>query len=119
KSPQNAGERLDQSGIVIAYAVGDEIRIALDDALRNPDVLGVGAVVEQQVFAKVLQAAATEEALVAGRGVGGDDTLPNAEGADVVADGDDVAGKLMSEDGRRDNHTRVVPAPEHLHISPA
>ena len=44
---------------------------------------------------------------------------PNCESGDIVAERHHVAGQLMSEDGRRNDHARVVASLEHLHIGAA
>ena len=66
QAAQHAGQRFDQRRILIADVRRNLVRIALDDAGRNADVLGVGAVVEQQILAEVLQAAAAIEAVQQG-----------------------------------------------------
>ena len=47
KSAKHASQRLHQSGVLITDVFGDEVRVALDDPRRNPDILRVRAVVEQ------------------------------------------------------------------------
>ena len=69
QAAQHAGQRLDQRGILIAHCVGNLVRVALDDARRDADILRVGAVVEQQVLAEILQTALAEITFLAGRGI--------------------------------------------------
>jgi len=87
---------------------GDAIGIAFDNAGGDADVLGVRAVIEEQIFAEILKASFAEEAGEAGRGVGRDDAFPDGKAVYVFTDGDDVAGKLVAEDSRRDNHAGMI-----------
>ena len=117
---QHASQRLNQGRVLIARrAAGIEISIALDDARRNADVLGIGAVVEQQVFAQVLQTAAAEEAFFARRGIGRHHALPDSKILDIVAHRDDIACQFVPEHGGRHDHPGVVPTPEYLDIGAA
>ena len=75
----HAGERLGERGVLQRHAVRDQQRVLLHDARGDAHVLGVGAVVEEQVFAEVLLAVPAEEAVVAGRGVHGDDAVADGE----------------------------------------
>ena len=78
-----------------------QVGVPLHDARGNANVLGVRAVVEQQVFAEILQTAAAEEAFLAGRRIGRDHALPNGEVGDILAYGDNIAGQFMPEDSGR------------------
>ena len=68
-----------------------------DDPRRNADVLGVGAVVEQQIVAQVLLAAAAIEALAAGSRIGRHHPLADLESLHVLAHRDDIARQFVPE----------------------
>src|SRR5439155_22180511 len=70
EAPQHASQRLHQRGVLIADVFRDLVGVALDDAGGNANVFGVGAVIEQDVFAQILLALLAEIALFAGRGIG-------------------------------------------------
>ena len=57
------------------------VGVALDDALGNPDVFGVGAVIEEQIFTEVFLSTLAEVAFTA-RG--------------SLMDGDEIAGLTRS-----------------------
>ena len=67
EAAHHACQRFHQRRVLIADLVGNQVGIALHDARRNADVLRIGAVVEQQVLAEILEAAVAEETLAAGR----------------------------------------------------
>src|ERR1019366_1659141 len=98
---------------------GNEVGIALHDAGRNADVLGVGAVIEEQVLTEILQSLVAEETLSARRRIGGHHALANRETCDVLANGDNIPGQFVPKHGRGNDHPRVVSAPENLHIGAA
>src|SRR5262249_8938329 len=54
QATQYASQRFDHGSILIADGVGNAEHVALDDPAGHANVLGIGAVIEQQVFAKVL-----------------------------------------------------------------
>ena len=66
QAAHHARQRFDQRRVLIAHFVGNQVGIALHDAGRNANVLGVGAVVEQQVLAEILEAPVAEETLPQG-----------------------------------------------------
>src|SRR5262249_17912699 len=72
-----------------------------------------------QIFAKVLQALVTEEALLARGGVGSDDPVADREPRDTLADGDDITCQFVPEHGRGHDHAGMVAAPEHLDVGAA
>jgi hypothetical protein len=97
---------------------GDFVCIAIDDTAGDADVFGVGSVVKQEVFAKILLASPAEITCFAGGGIGSHYALTQRKSGDVFADGHYVSGQLMTEDRRRNNHARVVAALENLDIGP-
>ena len=119
KTAHHAGQRLHQRGVVIADVLRNQVSIALDDARGNANVLRVRAVVEEQVFAEILQPAAAEIALFARRRVGSDHALAHGKIGDALAHGDNVAGQFMPEHSGRDDHPRVISTAENLHIGTA
>jgi hypothetical protein len=119
KALEDAGERFDEGGVEVAEMGGDLVHVALYDAGGDADIFGVGAVVEEEVLAEILEATAAVETVEAGGGVGGDDALADVEALDVFADGDDVAGEFVAEEGRRDDHLGVITAAKDLDVGAA
>src|ERR1700744_3643951 len=104
---------------MIADVRRDVIRIALDNAGRNANVFGIGAVIEKQIFAEILQAATAKKADFAWRGIGGYNSFSDRELRDVLTGRDYIAGQLMPEYRGRHNHARMISAAEHLHVGTA
>src|SRR5690348_10036007 len=92
------------------------MRIQANDAARYPDEFRIGAVIKEKIFAKILFAAPAVKAIEARRGVGGDNALPDFELSNAVACENDIAGQLMTEQGRRYDHAGVITAPKNLYI---
>jgi hypothetical protein len=97
----------------------DFVGILFDNASRNSNVLGVCAVVKQQVFAQVFLVAKTIKTFSARSGVGGNNTLPHFELADIFSHRDDVPRQLVAEQRWWDNHAGVVAPAEHFNIGSA
>ena len=119
KTAHHACQRFHQRRVLIAHLFGNQVGVALHDAGRNADVLGVGAVVEKQVLAEILQAPLAEETLAAGRRIRRHHALPDREVLDVLTDSDDIARQFVPEHGRGHDHPGVVSAAEDLHIGAA
>ena len=79
KSVHGAGQRLGQRRVFQRNVVGNMQRVLGDDARRNANELGIGAVVEEQIVAEIFLAALAEVALAAGRGVERDDAVAGSE----------------------------------------
>ncbi len=119
QAAQNAGQRLGHGGIFEADAGRDDQHVGFNDALRHADVFGVGAVVEEQIFAEILLMLGAVKAHLAGSGVEGDDAHALLEAVDAGADFLDDSGQFVAEQGGRDDHAGMVAALEHLEISAA
>ena len=119
KPVHRAGQRLGQRGMLQRNVIGNTERVLGDDARRNANEFGIGAVVEQQVVAEVLLAALAEVALPAGRGVERHDAVAGRKSVDSLAGLDHRAGQLVPEQRRRHDHARVVAAPENLEVRSA
>ena len=119
KTAHHAGQGFHQGRILIADFVGNQVSIALHDAGRNADVLGVGAVVEKQVLAEILQAAVAEETLAAGRRIRRHHALPDLEILDVLANCDDIPRQFVPEHSGGHDHPGVVSATEDFDIGAA
>ena len=76
---RHTGQRLDQSGVLIAQVIRNHIRILLHDARRNADEFGISAVIEQQIFAEILLSPPAEETITAGSGIRRDHALADTE----------------------------------------
>src|SRR3984885_10520889 len=99
--------------------IGNVKRIFGDNACGDTDELGVGTVVEEQIVAEILLAALAEEAVTAGGGVEGNDTIARHEVSDSFAGLHDGAGKLVSEERGRNDHARVIAAAKDFEIGAA
>ena len=53
QSTQHAGQRFDHGSFFKAYVRRNHQRVQVNNPPRNADVLGISAVVEQQVFAQI------------------------------------------------------------------
>ena len=79
-------------------ALGEDAKGVLgDDARRDANVLGIGAIVEEQIVAEVFLVARAEVALAAGRGVERDDAIARSEIRDAFAGLYDRAGEFVPE----------------------
>jgi hypothetical protein len=85
----------------------------------NANELGVCAVVKEQILTQVLESFAAVETFHARRRIRRHDALPHVEPGNVRAHFHDVAGQFVAEDRRRNDHPRMVPAPEHLYVGAA
>src|SRR5581483_6029762 len=74
------------------------------------------AIIKEKVFAKILFSAPAEETIEARGRIGGDDALPDLELRDAVAGPNNIAGQLVAEQRRRDDHVGVITTPENLYI---
>jgi hypothetical protein len=117
--PHHASQRLNQRRILITNRRRNLIHIPLNDAGRDTNVLGVRSVVEQQIFTEILKPALAVIAIKTRSRVGGHDTLARTETLHIFAHRDDIAGQLMAEQSRRNNHSGVISATKHLHIRAA
>src|SRR5579872_4914319 len=97
----------------------NHVGVALDDAAGNADVLRICAVVEQKILAEILLVALAEIAFLARRRVGGDYALSQLKSGDIFPGLDYIAGQLMPEHRRWNDHARVVAAAEHLDVGAA
>ena len=113
-SAQHAGQRLDHRRVLKRNVLRDHQHVLPDDAPRDADVFRVGAVVEQQVLAKIALPLAAKQADVAGRRIRRNDARADLQAAvHVGSQRFDDAGKLVPEHRRRRNHARVVsPLPD-------
>jgi hypothetical protein len=81
------------------------------DAAGDAQIFSVGAIVEEQIFAKIFLATATVKAAQARRGIGGNDALADAPaGINALSEGGDFTDDFVAENGGRLNHARVVTA---------
>ena len=93
--------------------------LALNNAPRNADVFGIGAVIEQQVFAEIFLVLGAVEAHLAGRGVQRHHPHALLEAAHARPDFFDHAGQFVPEQRRGHDHARMVAALIDLQIGAA
>jgi hypothetical protein len=115
---QDARERLDKRSTAVIDGVRHLEHVFHHDAAGDAEILGVGAIVEEQVFAEIFLAATTMETTQARRGISGDYTLADAPaGVNTLAQSCDFADDFVAEHGGRLNHARVVAALPDFEIS--
>ena len=68
---EDAGQRFDHGRIAERNIIGNFEQILFNDAGRNANVLGICAVIEEQIFAEILLALAAIETDAAGRRIRG------------------------------------------------
>ena len=119
EAANHASQRLDQRGVVISDCGGNAVRVLLDDAGRNPDIFRVGAVVEQQVFAEILQTAAAEKTFIARRGIRCDYPIANRKLRDTLANRDYVPGQFVPKHSGWNDHAGMIAAAKDLNIGSA
>src|SRR5215469_269950 len=110
-APKHAGKRLGKRSALIIHRMRHFEHVFHGDAAGNAHVLGVSAVVEEQIVAEVFLAASAVVTEQAGCGIRGDHTHSDAPTrVDALAGGDDVANQFMAKHCRRLNHARVIAA---------
>ena len=119
KSVHGTGQRLGESRVLKRHILRNDKRVLRDNALGNFDELGISAVVEDQIVAKIFLAVQAEVAQAARRGVERDDAVAGREIGDSLARFDDRAGKLVAEERGRNNHARVISAAKDFEIGAA
>jgi hypothetical protein len=119
QAAKDAGQRLGHRSLFDTDAWRDNQHVGIDDAARNPNVFGVSAVVEQEIFAEVLLMFGAVEAHLARRGIQGDDAHAFLESVDTGSYFLDDSGQFMAEQGGRHDHAGMVAALVHLKISAA
>lgn len=122
----DTSEGFSQGGVFKGSFGLEAQHVFLDEAGGDGDALGIGAVEENQVFAKVFLLVFAVKAGAAGRGIGHNHTVAHLparrQGVRSVADrGDfrDGAGQFVSEGRRGREHFGVVASFEDLQIGPA
>ena len=119
QSTQHAGQRFDHSRFFVGNIGGNRQHVGFNNAARNANVFGIGAVIEQQVFAEIFLMLGAVEAHLAGRGIQRHHPHAFFEAAHSVPDFFNHAGQFVSEQRRRDNHARVIAALVDLQVGAA
>ena len=94
-------------------------QVARHQARRQRDVLGVGAVDEEEIVAEVRLAAPARRARPARRRVRGDRPVPGPHPTHARPDRGDRPRELVAEDGRHPRDHHGMAAPEGLHVRAA
>ena len=119
QAAQHAGQRLRHGRVFEAHVGWNYQHVGFDDALGHTNVFGVGAIVEQQIFAKIFLVFGAVEAHLAWSGVQSYNAHALLETIHAAADFFDHAGEFMSKQRRRNDHARVIAALVHLQIGAA
>ncbi len=114
-----AGQRFGQRRMLQGQTLRDNERVLGHDAGRDADVLGVSAVVEEQVLAQVFLFADAPEAGSARRRIQRHHPHPWFEAAHAGAGLMDHSRQLMPEERRRRDHPGMVPAAEDFQVGTA
>ena len=110
-SAKHAGQGFGQRGTLVVHRVRHFQHVFHDDAAGDTHVVRVGAVVEQQVVAKIFLATAAMIAAQARRGIRGNNAHANPPARiHPLAQGHDFADQFVAKDGRRLNHFCVIAA---------
>ncbi len=100
-------------------ALGHNERVLGDDPGGNADVLGIGAVVEEQVLAEVFLSADAPVTGAAGRRIQRHHAHARLEAAHACARLVHHSRHFMSEESRRSDHPGVVSAAKNLQVGAA
>ncbi len=115
---QHAGQWFDQRGTLVIDRVRHFQHIFGDDAPGYAHVLGIGAVVEQEIFAKIFLAAAAMVAAEARRGVCCDHANAHAPArVNPLADSHYFADNFVAKNSGRTDHFCVIAAFPYFQIS--
>src|SRR5208283_798292 len=100
----HAGQRLGHGGVNERDVVGNFDHVFADDAAGNADEFRIGAVIEQQILAKVWLVLAAIKTLIARSGIGWNHAHAFADARiDGATSGFDDAGEFVAEQrGRPD-----------------
>ena len=93
--------------------------ILLDNARRNPNVLGISAIVKEQIFAEVLLLALAPETFAARRGIQRHHPHARLKLRNTCAHLAHHSGEFMAKQRRQRQHLRVVSAAIGLQIGAA
>src|SRR5579862_2407257 len=105
---KDTSKRLGHGSITEWHVIGNFQKVLFDDPARDADVLGVGAIIEEQVFAKVRLPLLTEKAGAARRGIRRDDAHADLNAiANCFTLLGDNAGQLVAEERGRLDHAGV------------
>jgi hypothetical protein len=112
----NAGQRFRKSGVLEWDVCRNNERILLNDAGRDSDVLCVGTVVEEDVFAEILLILLAEVAGVTGSGVERDDSISKLKAGHTFANTVNCSGDLMSKGNRGRKHFGMIATAINLEV---
>jgi len=96
----------------------DLVSIALDDAGRDADELGICAVVEQEIFSEIHLATFAIKTVQTGCGIGRDNSLADVKACDGVTDCNHIPGEFMTKHRGRDDHAGVISTAKDFDIGP-
>src|ERR1700686_1566757 len=119
ESAQHACKRFSHGGVLKTDARRHDEHVGLYDAARNSDVLGISAVIEQKIFAKIELMFRTIKTRAARSGVESNHAHAFFEAAHTLANFFDSSRELVPEQSRGHNHAGVIAALVHLQISAA
>src|SRR4029077_8334967 len=119
-APQHTRERLRHSSIHKRHVGRNLQHVLADDTAWDANVLGISAVVEEQILAEVAVLPAAKKAYAARRGVRRHNTRTQRQAVGKLRTHLlHHSGKLMSEDRRRRDHARMVTALPDLEVGSA
>src|SRR4029077_17062637 len=119
QAAQHARQRFSHRSIFKADVGRNDQHIRFNNAARHTNVLRIGTVVEEEVFAEVFLVLGAVEAHLAGRGVQGYDAHALLEAIDVSTNLLDDSSEFVAEKRRGHDHAGVIAALVHLEVGAA
>ena len=119
KPVDSAGQRFCKRRVLQGNVIGNTQGVFCHDARRDANELGVGAVIEKQVVAKILLTAPAKITFTAGCRIQRHDAIAGSELSDSFSSLNYGSGKLVSKEGGRHDHARMISAAKHLEVRTA
>ena len=116
KPMYGASQRLSERGVLERHVIGNVQGVLGNDARRDADELGVGAVVEEQIVAEIFLAVLAEITLTTGSGIKGHYTAATGETFNAFSNLDDRSCQLVAEECRGDDHAGMVAASKDFQV---
>src|SRR5262249_50747479 len=117
--PEYAGQGFDHGRFFEGHVRRNHNRVQIDNSSRDADVLRVGAIVEQEIFAKILLMTGAVKAGLAWGGIKCDNAHAFTKSAYAWTRLLDGASEFVTEEGGGNDHAGMVSALINLEVSAA